>query len=153
MSDQRQLGTITSVHYGKEDHGILTIWLQIDFEGSLQGFGGICLGDTKKHPISVSYHDALCRCLQVKKIEDAVGKKVYALRCWGGFNEPIEGIENVVTDVRFIHWRWREEHLGKHETPLDSRTVSLRSTLAHTRRRVVEIEKELDNIQVGYKQW
>ena len=36
-------GKITSTYLGIEDHGILTYWLQVSFDGMGCGFGGYCI--------------------------------------------------------------------------------------------------------------
>ncbi len=39
---------IKSTMLGMEGHGIFTVWLNLDFGGSGQGFGGYCLDEPKK---------------------------------------------------------------------------------------------------------
>ncbi len=43
VTDTRN-ATITSTHLGYEDHGVLTAWVFLKYEGSGQGFGGYSLG-------------------------------------------------------------------------------------------------------------
>ena len=43
MSEQIQNAKIKSTFLGVEDHGILTFWLYLEFDGSGQGFGGWAL--------------------------------------------------------------------------------------------------------------
>ncbi len=149
----REAGVIEAVRYDKEHHGVLTLWLTIKFGSSVQGFGGLALGRTKNDPLSKRYHDDLCRCLGVWKIEDAVGIQVNALRCWGFYNDNIEGIENAKTGAQFIHWRWRRQVLKEGNTPLQDRKASLESTISWAKRRLKEAENELHNASVGYVEW
>ena len=44
MDSKKELGTISYVHQGPEDHGVLTCSIGIDFKGSHQAFGNLCLG-------------------------------------------------------------------------------------------------------------
>ena len=44
MSEACELGVIREARLGFEDHGILTFFLEIDFGGHAQGFGGYTLG-------------------------------------------------------------------------------------------------------------
>ena len=43
MNQEKELGKITKVSIEIEDHGILTFWLNFDFGGSGQGFGGYAI--------------------------------------------------------------------------------------------------------------
>jgi hypothetical protein len=79
MNDTREKGKIIDVFRGKEDHGILTINIGVEFEGgSHQGFGNLCLDSEEMADDLVA---DLCAVFNVKKLKDLVGKKCYALRC------------------------------------------------------------------------
>ena len=43
MKDEIVNARITSTQLGREDHGIFTAWLMLDYGGSGQGFGGYAL--------------------------------------------------------------------------------------------------------------
>ena len=79
---KRELGIVDYVTYGKEDHDILTCSIGIDFDGSHQGFGGLCL-DEKVGP---DFVNSICELFDVSFLKDIVGKKVYALRCFSDWN-------------------------------------------------------------------
>ena len=93
-SPERELGIIKSASLGFEDHGLLTFWLDLDFGGSGQGFGGYCLGG--------GFTDACIRgileAVGVKDWVDLVGKQVWVTRrsgkpaAWGS-SDPIDIIE------------------------------------------------------------
>lgn len=95
-----ELGKIKSTSLGFEDHGIFTSYLQLDFSGYGQGFGGYGLDDYNKQTDERVSHDALyhwmtnvMRIVSVDEWEKVAGKLVYALR-----NEPygkIIGIASV----------------------------------------------------------
>jgi hypothetical protein len=90
----RELGIIRRTMLGFEDHGLLSFWLELDFGGTGQGFGGYCLGGT--------FTDACVRrilkAVGVEKWEDLVGKQVWVIRrsggeaAWGS-GDPIDIIE------------------------------------------------------------
>lgn len=44
MTTEIKNAVITGVRLGFEDHGLLTAWLDLDYGGSCQGFGGWSLG-------------------------------------------------------------------------------------------------------------
>src|SRR5271157_1206891 len=60
---EKELGKITKTELGKEDHGIFTFYLYLDFGGHSQGFGGYTLGKEGEG------------CGAILKILDAVGVK------------------------------------------------------------------------------
>lgn len=64
---------------GYEDHGIFTYMLTLDYGGSGQGFGGICMGG--------NYTDAhiqkILKTLKLEKWEDLRGTKIRAKSSYG----------------------------------------------------------------------
>lgn len=74
---------ITSVSLGFEDHGILTCWLNLDYGGSGQGFGGYGFSHTPKHkPIGAAdfadFIIGILRTLEVETWEKLPGKVIRA---------------------------------------------------------------------------
>src|SRR4051812_19355959 len=74
---------------GVEDRGILTCWLNLDFGGSGQGFGGYALDqwdEEKDARLGTAYGMEFIRRLMnvvgVEKWEDLVGKHVRAETDW-----------------------------------------------------------------------
>lgn len=74
---------IESTFLGREDHGILTFFLQLEYKGAGQGFGNYGLDtyeETKKRRIGTAFGmEAIAQVLQVvgvEKWEDLPGKYV-----------------------------------------------------------------------------
>lgn len=68
-----ELGRITSTHLGFHDGGVLTFWLNFDFGGNWQGFGGYSLVDDGASLVI----EGILEALAVDKWEDLTGKV-----CW-----------------------------------------------------------------------
>jgi hypothetical protein len=98
---------ITGTHLGIEDHGILTFFLYLEFDGYHQGFGGYAL-DTydkeNKMRIGTAYGTDcilnILKVLEVNKWEDLKGKYVRIKRD-GTWNEPITEIGHIVNNKWF----------------------------------------------------
>lgn len=111
-----ELGKVSEVFLGYEDHGILTMLLDIDFGGSGQGFGGMILSthDEKsdKNRGTVAGTDLICRMLDlfhVRDLQKIKGRYVIALR-----EKPMGNIvglrmPKVDGDREFIVADWRSE--------------------------------------------
>lgn len=113
---QRQLGRVTGAELFIEDHGILTVYVTLEFGGSVQGFGGYCLDGydaAKKRRVGTAAGcDYLLRLLVlfgVDRLEKTVGKSVYALR--DGRSGPILGLQMPEFDggKKFLISDWRAE--------------------------------------------
>lgn len=134
-----------------EDHGILTTMVTVKAGyGYHQGFGGLCLDKGK---IANSYVSALCKAFDVKTMDELVGKKCFALYCFGEHNEPIEGLESADTGRRFLHNAWRKKHFPETVNTLAQKIESIRSTIAWAKRRVVEEEARLAALKSHYVDW
>ena len=100
MSDKR-LGKVASVDLFIEDHGLLTLYVMLDFGGSTQGFGGFALDEwSKEDDRRVGTAAGLDLVLQllalfgVNRLDEIKGRTVYALRDdKDGWNDPIAGLE------------------------------------------------------------
>lgn len=82
---------------GFEGHGIFTFTLHLDYGGSGQGAGLICLGDTNvldEHHGSISLIKRILTVVGVSSWEDLVGKHV---RVKASMNE-VEAIGNILED-------------------------------------------------------
>lgn len=99
--DKRQLGKVTSVFFGLEDHGCMTFWIHLDYGGSGQGFGGVALdqwskGDDRRVGTAAGL-DLLIQLLElfgVDTLEKIVGRSVYALHeDGGGWNASVVGLQ------------------------------------------------------------
>lgn len=107
-----QNGRISSTMLGYEDHGILTCWLQMDFSGTGQGFGGFDLdapplkrasGFDREPSVHAGFWIArILKTVGVEKWEDLKGKYVRVDRGegWGGL---IEGIGHITDDSLWFY--------------------------------------------------
>ncbi len=84
---EKELGKVDDVELYIEDHGLLTIFVHIDFGGTHQGFGGFCLDTynekTERREGFAGGTDFILRLLQlfgVDRLEKIKGKPVYAIR-------------------------------------------------------------------------
>lgn len=120
MSDtnngKRQLGKVTRVEICRDDRRFLTLWLQIDFGGNEQAFGGINLAtydDTKMRAVGhAAGTDFVLRMLDlfgVNSLDAIKGRYVYALR--DTYFDPIHTLEIPKVDGgrRFATEEWRRE--------------------------------------------
>jgi len=81
MSDvETKNAVITGTMLGIEDHGIFTAFVDLDYGGSGQGFGGYCLGyppDSKKSGnAAATFIQEVLRLADVTKWEDLKGRPV-----------------------------------------------------------------------------
>jgi hypothetical protein len=141
----RDPGVVDNVFYGKENHGILTVWLGIDFGGSYQSFGGLALSEE----VAPDYVSELCKTFEVERIEDIKGKKCVALRCFDEWNSIIEGLETE-SGARFINFQWRKKHFPETKSPLEERREHLQRRIALGQRQISEELKELSNLDASY---
>lgn len=81
------LAKVTDVRLFIEDHGILTLFVDLDFGGSGQSFGGISLDsydeDLKRrvgHAIGTDFILQMLSLFQVSSLDKIKGKPVYALK-------------------------------------------------------------------------
>ncbi|TXH44291.1 MAG: hypothetical protein E6Q97_32975 [Desulfurellales bacterium] len=90
---KEQLGKVRSIFFGREDHGILTFMVQVDFGGSTQGFGGYSLDIYDKelkrrvgHAAGTDLVLNLLNLFGVDELQRAEGMPVFAIRDegWGG---------------------------------------------------------------------
>lgn len=88
---KKRAATIVNVSYGVEDHGMLTchVYLSMD-DGAHQAFGGLDLQGNQ----GPDFVQSICKLFNVQDLEDAIGKRCYALCSFGYLNETIEGLEN-----------------------------------------------------------
>lgn len=96
----KKLGKCGKPDLAYEDHGILTLFVSIDFGSSVQGFGGYSLDaydeQTKHRKGSAAGMDFIVRLLKlfgVSRLEDIENRPVYALYDSGKWNDPIIGLQ------------------------------------------------------------
>jgi len=92
---------------GFEDHGILTFFIECEFEqGSRQSFGGFRLDGPAKnkdgwkgHAFGIACVRKIIETVGVEKWEDLKGRYLRIKK--NGYNEPIEEIANIMEDNWF----------------------------------------------------
>ncbi|MBX3216911.1 MAG: hypothetical protein KF850_33070 [Labilithrix sp.] len=146
--EHRQYGTIESVRTGDEDGRWETTWLFVKFGGSVQGFGGYFLKEHRE-----KWNAELCALFGVSKLDELVGKRCWALRCFSGWNEPIEGLENA-EGQRFVATDFFRRHLSKPvESVIAKRRESIESSIASLTRRINDETRILARLESDYVEW
>lgn len=145
---KRERGTIENVFFGTEDHGILTCSVGIDFGGSFQYFGNIALDEK----LGKDFVERLCSTFSVRDLRALNGLPVFALRCFGGWNESIEGLE-AESGQRFILTEWRRRHFPSSLDPLQQARESGERTIASCQRRIADERKRLAQLDADYTAW
>lgn len=106
-------GKIHSTMLGIEDHGIMTFFVNIDFDGSGQGFGGYALdgqAGKKGHSKSIQCIRKILETVGVEKWEDLEGKYVRIRKEAEYGGHPIKAIGHIVEDKWFdIKEFWEKE--------------------------------------------
>lgn len=83
---EKILGRITDTFLGREDHGIFTFGLTIDFGSATQVLGTYCLSynpngeETHYHPLIGEAIDKICTAVGVRCWEELKGKIVFVER-------------------------------------------------------------------------
>ena len=116
MAEEIINGRIEDTMLGVEDHGILTFFLYLKFDGSGQGFGGYTLDTYDKekkrrvgHAFGTDCILQILDVLKVRKWEEVKGKYVRVKRDagWGG---KIRAIGHIVEDKWFNIADLAKEH-------------------------------------------
>jgi hypothetical protein len=151
-SEKRAPGKISNVKQGAEDHGIITCSVGIDFvEGGHQGFGLLALNDA----LVAHFVEDLCAVFDVKQPEDLVGQECFALRCFGHWNDTIEGLDSVKTGKRFTLTSWKRKRIPdvEHESPLKRQMTHLAASMSASMRRFAEDAAKLGTAEREYTDW
>ena len=96
-------GKIHSTMLGIEDHGIMTFFINVDFDGGGQGFGGYALdGKAGKvgHSKSIQAIRQILQTVDVMKWEDLKGKYV-RIRKEKEYGGPIKAIGHIMENRWF----------------------------------------------------
>lgn len=128
--ETQELAKVTNVYFGKEDHGILTLNITLDYGGACQGFGGYSLDEydkqKEKRVGTAAGMDFVLRvldCFGVSNLDQIVGKTVYAIRDSSGYSAKIIGLrqppfdgkgEFLVSDWK-AQWFERNTHVSAQE--------------------------------------
>ena len=100
MTQQIKNATIESVSISSEDHGVLSAWVQLDYGGSGQGFGGYTLYCPNKLSIKGVAGHFIFRVMEVAGVanwDEVAGK---TLRVKGG-HTGIDAIGHITKDDWF----------------------------------------------------
>jgi hypothetical protein len=94
---------ITDVTLNYGDRGLLTAWIQLDYGGSSQGFGGYALylpKSFKHHQLLSHAGHFITRCIQIADVEswEKIKGKTVRARCTQG---SVEAIGHIVKDDWF----------------------------------------------------
>jgi len=144
---KREKGTIATAEL-MTAHGIPTVSVMVDFGGGYQGFGLITL---QTDEFRDSFIADLCATFGVANLEELKGLPCYALRCWGHYNDTIEGLE-AASGSRFVLSTWRRK-MGFADDPLKRKKKSTKRTIASLMRRLEEERRDLATIEDGYTEW
>lgn len=147
---KRELATVSNVFYGKEDHGILTCYVTLDFNGYTQSFGGITLNDEKGE----EFKKELRNLFGVDDYRKIVGRKCYGLYAFGYHNDRIEGLENEYGH-RFILTKFCQKHWpnANIKSRLESEKERHKHEIAHHQRRIQQERESLKNLKNQYTDW
>jgi len=114
-----QLARIDEVFFGYEDHGILTMMIGLDYDGSThQGFGGYCLDSFDKEEdrrigtaAGMDYVIQVMKCVGANNIGEIKGKMVYAIKDTPGFFGKVIGLKQIPQDGKgkFLIKDWQEK--------------------------------------------
>lgn len=147
----RQAAKVSSVYNGREDHGIKTISVVIDYEeGGTQGFGNLFLNDDD---LRKSFINDLCDTFDVDDLKDMVGKKCFALFSFGRWNETIEGLEHADSGNRFVLTTWRKKHFKDIKNPLEAEQEALKDNIARYAENMERCKAKLKTLDKEYKAW
>jgi hypothetical protein len=93
---ERKNARITRTMLGWEDHGIFTFSLTLDYGGSCQGAGQLCLGNSKGvHAKTGELISAILRTVGVETWEELPGKHIVAI-CDDGWSGLVRGIAPIL---------------------------------------------------------
>jgi hypothetical protein len=111
-------GKIGSTMLGVEDHGIMSFFLHLEFDGSGQGFGGYALDqwdETKKRRVGTAFGlECIQRILDtvgVEKWEDLKGKYIRVKKA--SWSSPITAIGHIIDNKWYDIEAHATEYKGK----------------------------------------
>lgn len=149
---RREPGLIQSASARMEsDHEIWQVNVGVDFGGGYQAF---CPGFGKSQKAQFDQFAAdVCKTFQVFVLDDMVGKRCYALRCFPGWNHAIEGLEDFETGRRIAVTDWWRAHVGPCPDPLEMEAGRRRRSVERAMREVAEYEANLKELKSDYRAW
>jgi len=128
-----------------------TVWVYLDFDGAGQGFGGLYLPEKHHRDLFLSSLRETCG---VKSDKELLGQPVFALKNFGGWNDPIDALESGSTGKIFSIRAFREAITGqKQPSALEDKKNELRLSIEHLERRLRQVRLELESVESRYKEW
>jgi hypothetical protein len=143
----RRLATVQDVFYGTEVHGILTCNIYLDIKGGIQSFGGVNLNKES----GLRFQREICSLFGVTDIQQITGKECIALFSFGGYSEPVEGIETIrgrLTLTSFIR-----KSNPKFKSPLDREKDRLFQEIDRSVQKIIEASKKIETLDETYFDW
>lgn len=139
----RERGKISSAQFGKDaDRGFNYFTIMIEFDGSAQGFQ-CCVGDELDY-----CKRRILALFCVNSPDELKGKECFVLRCFNGWNHPIEGLETM--EGRRLT---RHDLFPKLESPLEQRRSLLKNSIANSRTDIARCESQLSALDSRYTDW
>jgi len=146
----REFGTIVGTLFGKEpERGFLVCSIDIEFDsGGRQTF---CFGvpDLKFIPI---LRREICGMFGVTKEKALLNQKCYALRCFPGRTEIIEGIATE-SGAKFTRVGWAKRMGLEQETVIQEKYTEYQKLKQYHRKCLDEIEDKMTKIMFEYVDW
>ena len=153
-NNHRQLATIINAEEtnwrGEEGGPLNTVQLTLEFEGGYQGFGGLNLAFNKNRK---TYIEMLCDTFGVSSLDQLVGKKCYALRCFSTWNQHIEGLESVDTSKRFTMTNYRRREGFDAPSPLDEAIKDIQGEVTRALEVLTKADARIKAIKADYREW
>ena len=125
--EKRERCKIVRARYGDVHHGIMSVDVYVELGSSGQGMSGVRLDDG---PLRDSYIADLCAAFGVRDLDALVGREGYALYAFGGWNEPIDGLEGPC-GVFSIN-AWQRKHFPETPTLVEERRQQLERAVTQT---------------------
>lgn len=147
----KELGTIRSTRFGPEpDRGWKVCEVFLDFDGG--GTQGFVFGLGDKPGMAKQVRGEICALFGVRTEKELVGQKCYALRCFGGWNEVIEGIETL-DGKRFTRTGWARRMGYPVKDILAERKESTLGHIKALQRQIADNQKTLGELDGSYVNW
>lgn len=152
-------GTIVSASIVDGRGDDKTIYVMMSFGGTAQGFTGFFFGEDRTAEMKLSQ---FCKDLAAAFGKNSLGELVgltavalYNKQLVGGWgNSPIVGLMSLETGTKFIAKKWFEQNYGiEHESVFEEQKASLLREKERLSRRVIEIDRELDNLENDLYEW
>ncbi len=116
---EEQLARVDDVFFGYEDHGILTMSVALDYNGSShQSFGGYCLDSFDKDldrrigtAAGMDYIIQIMKVFGARSLDEIKGKMCFAIKDEEGYFGKVIGLKQIPQDGdrKFLIKDWQEK--------------------------------------------